>query len=339
MLSLLSWTLAAAALAWGGWNWRQRQALQTALNDSEVRCEQLRQSEARFQAIADYTYGVEAWFNPNGKLVWVNRSVERLCGYTPLDCLVMPNLVDTLVNAEYRPALRRRLARSLVNHQDGGLEVRIRHRDGSQRWAGLTWRALHNKSGVYLGLRISVNDIEARKLIEQQLQQQATRDPLTGLYNRRRFEEELARMLADAIRRQITIGLVAIDLDGFKPINDRFGHRAGDEVLTTLAQEVGGTIRKAEIFFRLGGDEFAVLVSDTTPAEMSGLAQRINDRISRLSFSFDEHNTPVSLTASLGIAMFPHHADSAELLVAEADRAMYAAKGQGKNSFQMATSG
>jgi diguanylate cyclase (GGDEF)-like protein/PAS domain S-box-containing protein len=338
MSSAFLWTLPAlGALAGGTWWARKRiDALSQKLVMSEARCELLRQSEARFQAIADYTYGVEAWLNPKGKLIWINRSIERLSGYTPLECLIMPDLVGALFDSEYQESLRHRLSRSLLSHQDGGLEVRMQHKDGSSRWVGLTWRALHNKAGAYLGLRVSVDDIEARKQIEQQLHQQATRDPLTGLYNRRRFDEELARMLADAIRRDITIGLLAVDLDGFKPINDKYGHQAGDEVLTTLAHEVGSTIRKAETFFRLGGDEFALLVSDTNRTDMMGLAQRINNKVASLQFSFDGGKTQVQLTASLGIAMFPDHADSAEVLIAEADRAMYAAKEQGKNSWQLA---
>ncbi len=176
-------------------------------------------------------------------------------------------------------------------------------------------------------------DITEQRSTAMKLVAMAERDPLTNLFNRRRFHEELARLLADAGRRGVKVGLLAIDLDGFKPINDEFGHQAGDEVLVTLAREVGGIIRRNELFFRLGGDEFGVLVPDAEQEDLIGLAKRIVEGIEALRFEFG--GRPACLTASLGIALYPDHADEGEALIAAADHAMYQSKNEGRNRWSI----
>lgn len=177
-------------------------------------------------------------------------------------------------------------------------------------------------------------DVTEQRRTAERLVQLAERDPLTDLFNRRRFHEELDRLLADASRRNYEIGLLMFDLDGFKPINDQFGHQAGDEVLVTMSQEVGGIIRRNETFFRLGGDEFAVLVPDAHEDALLELARRIVEGVAGLAFRFD--GQAASLTASLGIALYPRHADATEGLVAAADDAMYRSKSSGRNRWTIA---
>lgn len=177
-------------------------------------------------------------------------------------------------------------------------------------------------------------DVTEQRRIAERLVQMAERDPLTDLFNRRRFHEELDRLLADAIRRNYGVGLIIFDLDGFKPINDEFGHQAGDEVLVTMSRHVGSIIRRNETFFRLGGDEFAVLVPDADVAGLDELARRIVEGVAALKFVFEGRET--GLTASLGIAMFPTHAEDGERLVAAADHAMYRSKSTGRNRWSIA---
>jgi diguanylate cyclase (GGDEF)-like protein len=180
-------------------------------------------------------------------------------------------------------------------------------------------------------------DVTEQRRIAGRLVELAERDPLTNLFNRRRFHEELTRHLADATRRgNLQVGLIAIDLDGFKPINDEFGHQAGDEVLVALAQQVGGLIRRNEMFFRLGGDEFGVLVPDATENELCELARRILEGIEALRFEFI--GKQARITASLGIALFPRHANDAEQLIAAADQAMYRSKSSGRDRWTFAGS-
>ncbi len=443
----------------------------------DERVEALQKSEARFHAIADYTFGAEAWFDPEGRLIWVNPSIERLTGYTPQECLQAEHLINLLVHTKDRRRLLEQVPSALKGGEGQNFEIRLMRKGGGAIWVALNWQAIYGADGGYQGLRVSVDEIQARKeaelrlldtvaqlrraqglsstylqrsndeqarlvallnvlhsgalfvdvwrrviycnkayrriwgfaeeenltgvqlevLIErsaglrldnasflqhlaeveassetsapfeialadgrvisemsnlvpagrvwtyedvteakaaaEQLIQLATRDPLTNLFNRRRFLEEIERMLPEAARHDGQIGLLSIDLDGFKPINDEFGHQAGDQVLITLAREVSAIIRRNEMFFRLGGDEFAVLASDTAEADMIGLARRVGERIEAMRFVFSGRE--VQVTASLGIAMCPTHALSAEQLIARADLAMYRAKSGGKNRWRV----
>ncbi|MBI4756455.1 MAG: diguanylate cyclase [Betaproteobacteria bacterium] len=176
-------------------------------------------------------------------------------------------------------------------------------------------------------------DITEQKRAAEQLQRLAERDPLTNLFNRRRFHEELERMVAEASRRGAVLGVMAFDLDGFKPVNDIFGHQAGDQVLERVAQAVGAVVRRNEMFFRTGGDEFAILAPESGEREMIGLARRVLHRVADLHFRFDGREAKV--TASVGIAIFPEHSKDIEGIVAHADQAMYQAKANGRNRWEI----
>lgn len=160
------------------------------------------------------------------------------------------------------------------------------------------------------------------------LRSQAFLDALTNCYNRRGFDEHLAVELRRAQRYERSAALMLVDLDGFKRINDELGHQAGDHVLRCFAGILTGTFRNTDIVSRYGGDEFAVVFPETTTAEADGLAQRVRRRLSR-SFPDEIISRPVS--ASFGIASYPADAETAEELIATADRALYAAKVGGRD--------
>lgn len=188
-------------------------------------------------------------------------------------------------------------------------------------------------AGEFIGRVWIYEDVTEQKRVAERLIQLAERDPLTSLYNRRRFLEELDRTIADASRRHTQVGLLSIDLDGFKPVNDRFGHQAGDRVLVTIAREVGAIVRRNETFFRVGGDEFAILAPEASESQLVKLARRVCTTVAKLNFVFEGHTAHV--TASVGIAVFPAHAADAAGLVACGDTAMYEAKAHGKNDFRI----
>jgi len=177
-------------------------------------------------------------------------------------------------------------------------------------------------------------DVTEQRRVARQLLHLAERDPLTNLFNRRRFHEELERMLADGRRNREAVGLLAIDLDGFKPVNDGFGHQAGDEVLVELARAVGAVVRRNEMFFRTGGDEFAILVPVADAPGLAELARRVCACISGLTFSFG--GEPATVAASIGIALSTRHGEVGESLIGAADRAMYCAKSRGGNGWEFA---
>ena len=176
-------------------------------------------------------------------------------------------------------------------------------------------------------------DVTRERQTANQILYLAERDPLTGLYNRHRFQEELARTLSGGERRRRRVALLFFDIDEFKHVNDNFGHRAGDALLIRVAGEVSAQVRRNELFARLGGDEFAILAPDMTDQEASVVAERIVRAIGRIPFSFEGNH--LRLTCSLGVAIYPDHAPTAEDLVAHADAAMYQAKEAGKNTWRI----
>lgn len=179
-------------------------------------------------------------------------------------------------------------------------------------------------------------DVTEQRRVAERLVELAERDSLTQLYNRRRFHDDLALLLAGADRTQACVGLILFDLDGFKPVNDSFGHQAGDKVLVGVARAVSATIRRNESFYRLGGDEFALLVREAHIEGLVELAARLVRTVR--DADFDLAGQAVHLSASVGVAIFPDHAIDEESFIAMADAAMYCAKEQGRNRFVIAPS-
>jgi len=174
-------------------------------------------------------------------------------------------------------------------------------------------------------------DITQQRQTAQQLLYLAERDPLTGLYNRHRFQEELNNLIATSLRSHHKFALIYFDLDDFKYINDTFGHKAGDTVLVRTAGEISSIVRHIEVFARLGGDEFAILSLIQPTDDIGILPARIVTSIAAIPLHFG--GTNIRLTTSVGVAVFPEHGETAEDLVAHADTAMYQAKNQGKNTW------
>lgn len=185
--------------------------------------------------------------------------------------------------------------------------------------------------GRIIGRLWLYEDITLERQTAQQLLYLAERDPLTGLYNRHRFQEELNNLIAASLRSHQKFALLYFDLDDFKYINDTFGHRAGDTVLVRTAGEISSIVRHIEVFARLGGDEFAILSHLQPDDDLNILPARIVTSISSIPLHF--RGTNIRLTTSVGVAIFPEHGETAEDLVAHADTAMYQAKNQGKNTW------
>ena len=164
-----------------------------------------------------------------------------------------------------------------------------------------------------------------------QLAYLAERDALTGLYNRRGFQRELEQMISQAKRRGEKVALFFVDLDGFKEVNDAFGHRRGDELLVSIVGRLQAQVREHEVLARLGGDEFAVLASGTHADEFRVLAERI---VGCLRAGFSDAGAALRTTCSVGVAMYPDHADTSEALLLNTDAAMYGAKEAGKNCWR-----
>jgi diguanylate cyclase (GGDEF)-like protein len=162
------------------------------------------------------------------------------------------------------------------------------------------------------------------------LERSAATDPLTGLANRPAFEQRTEQELQRALRTGRPFTVIVVDLDHFKAVNDRFGHAAGDSVLSRAGEELARNARAADTVARLGGDEFAILLPETAAADAEEVAHRMQGSI-RSAFS----GAPQPLTGSFGVATFPDHAGTAAELLGSADQAMYAAKASGRDRIRL----
>jgi len=192
----------------------------------------------------------------------------------------------------------------------------------------------------------TVQDVTERRRADEQIRFLAYHDSLTGLGNRRLFNERLTLAIAQARRRDRTLGVLFLDLDHFKRINDTLGHRVGDELLRGIADRLVTGVRRSDVITRsgaefesaisrLGGDEFTILVNDTQdPQDLTLVAARILEILSR---PFVLHGHEVVVGASIGIAAWPVDGDDADTLLRNADSAMYHAKEHGRNNYQFYT--
>ncbi len=181
---------------------------------------------------------------------------------------------------------------------------------------------LANSIAAHLGLLIEQVQMQRR------LERQALTDPLTGMANRRSFLRELQKLIQDPEGEPA--GLLLVELDHFKQINDRYGHLFGDEMLKQVARRLRETLREQDLLARYGGDEIAVIFRGLSADGAFEIAERLRGVIDGRPF---EHNgTSVSLTVSIGISLYPLHGTTTDALIGEADRAMYAAKLEGRNS-------
>ncbi len=204
--------------------------------------------------------------------------------------------------------------------------MRIR-KDGSVVWVELQRRAQHTPEG-WIIITV-VRNITERKKLEERLQQQANYDNLTQLPNRALCYDRLRQALIQAKRKSGIASLLFIDLDKFKYVNDTFGHGAGDELLQQVAKRLLLCVRAGDTVGRLGGDEFVIVLPEITEAKDAGLIAR--KAIDTLAASFQLDGHVASISASIGIASFPADGDSVEILIRNADSAMFKAKEAGRN--------
>ncbi len=210
--------------------------------------------------------------------------------------------------------------------------TRNHRKDGSTIWCEWYHSALIGDDGDTLSILSFVQDVSSRIQAEERLQHMATRDALTGLPNRLLLHERLAQAIAQAKRTARRVGVLFIDLDRFKNVNDTLGHRIGDELLKHVTSALSAALRESDLLARLGGDEFMVIVEDFEDSAVLGrIAQKLLEAIAQ-PFRIEDHD--IYVTSSIGIAVYPDDSDDPEELLKHADVAMYRSKDLGRNTYQ-----
>jgi diguanylate cyclase (GGDEF)-like protein/PAS domain S-box-containing protein len=261
----------------------------------------------------------------------IERSEEdrRLYGMDETD-----RAPDTLVRSleaihpDDRERVESILRESLREGRSFAYEMRVARRDGDVRTL-LVRGEVEIHGGRVTKVHGTRQDITERKRMEVQLQQQADHDPLTGLYNRRRFGEELDKALYHSARYSRPSALLMLDIDHFKLINDTRGHRAGDEALTMLARTILSRLRASDLVGRLGGDEFAIMLHEVGPDEALTIAEDI-----RVAIAAGQSDPPVRVTGGLLLYDGSNDLIADDALIA-ADIALYEAKENGKDRVQI----
>jgi diguanylate cyclase (GGDEF)-like protein/PAS domain S-box-containing protein len=291
-----------------------------------------RQAEHRFTALATNS-PVGIFMSDVGlRLGYVNDRFVELAG------LGARHLLGTgwldVVHKQDIPDLYDAL-QSVMAGGDEEVTVRIQPVSGIERWlqVRLTPVTTTQRGAGFLGV---AEDITTRRAWEEQLIYQASHDSLTGLANRRRLTETITDLLESRRAHDRRFAVIFCDLDGFKQVNDEYGHDAGDRVLIEVARRLTRTAREYDTVGRLAGDEFVIVLRDVwSPADAESAAKR---QLVALSRPFFFGNTQVDISASLGVAM-PGEQDDAESLLRQADRLMYLAKASGPGQYLLSVDG
>ena len=289
----------------------------------------LRDSEGRYRLMAENSTDLIARTTPDGIFVYASDALRNLLGYEPAEVIGTP--IRALIHPDDRPFLR-----GIVPDAVGRtFSFRAQRKDGSFVWFESTSRALVDARGKISEIISVSRDISERRRAEEQIEYQAYHDALTSLPNRLLFRDRLTVALAHAKRQDTPLVVMFLDLDRFKIVNDTLGHSLGDGMLRVIADRLQSVLREGDTIARMGGDEFTVLLSDLKhDSDAAKIAQKLLESIAQ-PVRVDGHELYV--TTSIGIAVFPNDGDTAELLLKNADSAMYRAKEIGRNSYQLCT--
>ncbi|MEQ8701194.1 MAG: sensor domain-containing diguanylate cyclase [Bauldia litoralis] len=283
----------------------------------------------RLQIIADYTYAWEGWVDPNGKVQWVNPSVERVTGYSAEECYAMPDYPFCLMHPDDLERVLSIVREARGEVKPSKFEFRILRKDGTVRWCETESAPAFDRDGNLAGFRASTRDVNDAVEMREELKRLATTDPLTGAYNRRQFFELAEREVYSAERHGRPIVVAIFDIDHFKKFNDLHGHAAGDECLPAFVMTLSDSIRKSDMLARFGDEEFVLLMPETSIHDAELLCNRLRERVAQETITFGE--TSLRCTVSVGIACLDPLASDVDTAVGLADEALYTAKSLGRN--------
>jgi len=265
----------------------------------------------------------------DGTIEAVNTAFTRITGYRAEEAI--GRKPGMLKSGRHEPEFYGDMWRELLGTGQWQGEVWNRRKSGEIYIEWLSIASVRDAQGVVSHLLGVFTDITARKEDEEQVWRQANFDALTGLPNRSLFLDRLSQAIKAARRDRTRFALLFIDLDGFKAVNDTFGHATGDLLLQEAAARLLVSVRSSDTVARLSGDEFTVILHDVEGRDEVGVVAA--KMVTRMAEAFDLDGNLASVQASIGIAMFPDDADDAAVLIRLADRAMYGVKGSGKNNF------
>ncbi|HEU4376720.1 MAG TPA: EAL domain-containing protein [Telluria sp.] len=308
------------------------QACRVVVEHAEGKLAALERSEERFRRIV-HSAGEGIWeIDADANTTFVNPKMAAILGYTIEEMLARP--LASFMDAEGLAILDV----NLVRRREGIAErheFKFVRRDGSDVWTSMATNPIFDGAGAYVGALALVTDITDRRASTEVIWHQANFDELTGLPNRHMFMDRLRQEVKKADRGAAFLALLFLDLDHFKQVNDEYGHPMGDALLVEAARRIGACVRASDTLARLGGDEFTVILAGIDHVgSVERVAQALVEALAR---PFDLQGERLSISASVGVALYPPDAVNVGDLLARADQAMYASKQAGRNRFSYFT--
>jgi diguanylate cyclase (GGDEF)-like protein/PAS domain S-box-containing protein len=308
-------------------------AVHTDIHDQKRNEEALRRANWMLSSHINNTPLAVLEWDRDFRLVRWSPQAENIFGWRAEEVLGMPITGSQLTHEADRPTVTELIEKLMAGEQPRATGLNRNYRkDGETIWCEWYHSCLLDEQGRIVSILSFVQDVSSRIQAEERLQYLATRDALTGLPNRLLLQERLAQAIAQAKRNGRHVGVLYIDLDRFKNVNDTLGHRIGDELLKQVTKSLSSALRETDLLARLGGDEFMVIVEDFDDAAvLNRVAQKLQDAIAQ-PFQIEEHD--IYVTSSIGISIYPDDSDDPEGLLKHADVAMYRSKELGRNTYQ-----
>jgi diguanylate cyclase (GGDEF)-like protein/PAS domain S-box-containing protein len=325
------------------------QEIQNELKERKLAESDLADSQSRLQAILDNAGAGIGVTREDCKFIFVNDRCVEMFGYMPQELSKM-TLWD-VGHPDDAPVIQESLEALTSGRLDNfQIEKRFINKDGSTFWGTVAAKAIRSANGVLENIIIIISDITLLKsteaelinanrllvtqleeisILRDRLREQAIRDPLTNLYNRRFMEETLTLEIHRARRANSTVSLVMMDIDHFKLVNDQFGHKTGDHLLESLGQMLLKNTRKSDVACRYGGEEFLIVLPGSSLEDAARRAEQFRANFEAIRIS--GKNTITNATMSIGVACFPNHGEDVDQVLNRADEALYQAKAAGRN--------
>ena len=306
----------------------------------------LRESEARFRNLFEQTHDAVFLVDRGGRCIAANQRAADMLGYSVDELLTLPIVEIAAQPDDAQKFLTRLLSGETIPHLEGA----FRSKDGAVFPVELYLELTKDQQDAPQQIQVVARDIRERKRAEEaliavndllnkrieeveqlhkELREQAIRDPLTGLYNRRYLSEMLSRELARVAREKTSLSIIIADIDHFKITNDTYGHQAGDDLLVQIARLVKNATRDSDILCRYGGEEFIIILPGIAIDNAAKRAEDIRRLVENTAFLYQGKTLRMSI--SLGVAAYPNHGTQAEEITIKADRALYYSKQTGRN--------
>jgi diguanylate cyclase (GGDEF)-like protein/PAS domain S-box-containing protein len=266
----------------------------------------------------------------NGKVIW-SEGLYNMYGFDPHQTAPSYTEQHKLFTPESWNKLSTAMSKTIDTAVPYELELEIARKDGKNRWIWARGEAIRNEKGDIVNLHVVAQDITERKRAKEQLERIAHYDILTNMPNRVLLADHLNQAMLQCKRHNRSLAVAFMDLDGFKAVNDLYGHNVGDELLIKLSQRMKGALREGDTLARIGGDEFiAVMVGLESIEDSKPVLKRL---LKAAAEPVNLDDAVIQVSASIGVSFYPQDHVDADLLMRHADQAMYVAKQAGKNRY------